>query len=101
MATTAQEIALMKQRMDSFENKLDSLDDKIDLLTAKLLDPDTGFVARVNKNTEGREERESLMPMYNKIIEDFMALQRWKDTVTKALWVLYVAAAGALINLIW
>ncbi len=39
--------------------------------------------------------------MYNKIIEDFMALQRWKDTVTKALWVLYVAAAGTLINLIW
>lgn len=101
MATTAQEIALMKQRMDSFENKLDSLDDKIDLLTAKLLDPDTGFVTRVNKNTEGREERENLMPMYNKIIEDFMALQRWKETVTKALWALYVAAAGAIINLFW
>jgi len=101
MATAAQEIALMKQRMDSFEDKLDSVDSKLDLITKQLLDPDNGFVARVNKNTEGREERENLMPMYNKIIEDFLALQRWKESVTKALWVLYVAAAGAIINLFW
>ena len=54
MATAAQEIALMKQRMDSMEEKLDKMDDKLDMLTKNLLDPDNGVVARVNKNTSAR-----------------------------------------------
>tara|TARA_R100001460_G_scaffold36405_4_gene69876 strand:- start:6634 stop:6885 length:252 start_codon:yes stop_codon:yes gene_type:complete len=53
-ATAAQEIALMKQRMDSMEEKLDKMDDKLDMLTKNLLDPDNGVVSRVNKNTSAR-----------------------------------------------
>ena len=49
--SAAQEIALMKQRMDSMEEKLDKMDDKLDMLTKNLLDPDKGVVSRVNKNT--------------------------------------------------
>ena len=48
MATAAQEIALMKQRINSLEEKIDTLDGKLDLLTVQLLNPDDGFVARVN-----------------------------------------------------
>ena len=54
MATAAQEIALMKQRMDSMEEKLDKMDEKLDMLTKNLLNPDDGVVARVNKNTSAR-----------------------------------------------
>ena len=54
MATTAQEIALMKQRMDSMDDKLDKMDSKLDMLTEKLLNPDNGVVSRVNKNTSAR-----------------------------------------------
>jgi|TARA_R100001198_G_C5199697_1_gene189192 hypothetical protein len=53
-ATAAQEIALMKQRMDSMEEKLDKMDDKLDMLTKNLLDPDNGVVSRVNRNTSAR-----------------------------------------------
>ena len=53
-ATAAQEIALMKQRMDSMEEKLDKMDEKLDMLTKNLLNPDDGVVARVNKNTSAR-----------------------------------------------
>ena len=101
MATTAQEIALMKQRVDSMAEKIDALGAKFDLLTAQLLDPDDGFVARVNKNTSFRESHDKSMPMYNSIIEDFKELQRWKGTVTKALWGLYAAIVGYVIKLIF
>ena len=53
-STAAQEIALMKQRMDSMEDKLDKMDIKLDMLTKNLLDPDNGVVSRVNKNTSAR-----------------------------------------------
>ncbi len=55
MASTAQEIALMKQRMDSMEDKIDGMDEKLDNLTKKLLDPDFGVVSRVNQNTQARK----------------------------------------------
>ena len=94
MATAAQEIALMKQRISSMEDKLDSLDDKLDALTKQLLDPDNGFVVRVNKNTVFRES-------HNEIIEEFKELQRWKSTVSKALWGLYAAIIGYIVKLIF
>lgn len=97
MASTAQEIALMKQRMDSFEEKIDSLDNKIDNLTQQLLNPDDGFVSRVNKNTEARVQRERDMAKYEEIMLEFKEMQRWKDGVNKALWVLYTAIIGSAI----
>ncbi len=74
MATTAQEIALMKQRMDSMDDKLDKMDSKLDMLTEKLLNPDNGVVSRVNKNTSAR-----------------LNMQR-------ALWGLWTVVVGALVT---
>ena len=71
--TTAQEIALMKQRMDSMESKLDKMDKKLDDLTKILLDPDNGVVSRVNKNTSAR------LSMF------------------KALWILWSVVIGSLL----
>tara|TARA_R110000824_G_scaffold289302_3_gene477844 strand:+ start:2679 stop:2987 length:309 start_codon:yes stop_codon:yes gene_type:complete len=101
MATAAQEIVLMKHRIKSMEDKLDSLDKKLDTLAKKLLDPDDGFVVRVNRNTEFRESHDKSMPMYDGIIEDFKELQRWKSTVSKALWGLYAAIIGYIVKLIF
>ena len=75
MATTAEEISLMKQRIDSMEEKLDKMDEKLDMLTEKLLDPDYGVTARVNKNTS------------------------YRKVMTKALWVIYAAVLGLIIKL--
>lgn len=70
--STAQEIALMQQRMDNMEKKLDKMDEKLDSLCKQLLDPDNGVTARVNKNTAARK------------------------LMAKAIWVLYAALAAAL-----
>ena len=101
MATTAQEIALIKQRMRSMEDKLDNLDKKLDALTKQLLDPDNGFVVRVNKNTERMDKRDIELPMWLGNLEQFKQMQRWKSNVTKALWGLYAAVIGYIINLLF
>ena len=67
----AQDIAIMKIRMDSMEDKLKDIDGKLDTLTERLLNPDDGVTARVNQNTHARK------------------------SLAKALWVLYgIVAAG-------
>ncbi len=75
MASTAQEIALMKQKMESMEDKLEGMDDKLDNLTKKLLDPDVGVVSRVNQNTQARK------------------------LITSAMWSLYIIVITALVGL--
>jgi len=69
------EMALMEHRMDSMEEKLDKMDGKLDMLTEKLLDPDNGVVARVNKNTSTRK------------------------IMVKAIWIVYAAIAGLMIKM--
>lgn len=73
----AQDIAIMKLRIDSMEEKLSKIDDKLDMLMEKLLDPDNGVTARVNQNTSARK------------------------AIARALWVLYAIVIGAIAKLIF
>lgn len=101
MATAAQEIALMKKDIETLSEEVKEINNKIDNLTMKLLDPDDGVVSRVNKNTAFRKSHDKEMPAYNVIIDEFRELQRWKSTVTKALWGLYFAVVGYIVKLIF
>jgi len=101
MSTTKQEIALMKKDIESLSQEVKEINQKIDNLTLKLLDPDDGVVSRVNKNTAFRKSHDESMPGYNKIISEFKELQRWKGTVTKALWGLYAAVTAWIVKILF
>jgi hypothetical protein len=73
--TTKEEIIAMKKDITSINGKIDNIDAKLDMLTDKLLNPDTGVTARVNKNTSMRKG------------------------LVKAMWVIYTVTAGALIKI--
>jgi hypothetical protein len=75
MASTNIEIGLMKVRMESMEDKLDRMDAKLDMLTERLLDPDDGVTARVNRNTS------------------------YRKVMSKALWVIYGITIALVIKL--
>ena len=72
-----EDISLMEHRINSMDDKLDKMDGKLDMLTEKLLDPDHGVTARVNRNTTHRK------------------------VMSKALWVIYAVMIGVIIKLIW
>jgi hypothetical protein len=73
--TTKEEIVSMKKDINSINSKMSSIDLKLDMLTEKLLNPDTGVTARVNRNTAMRK------------------------VLVKAMWVIYAVTLGALIKL--
>ena len=101
MATTAQEIALMKKDIETLKEDVKEINDKLDRLMVKLLDPDEGLVVRVNKNTDRLDERDIELPMWLKNLEQFKQMQSWKSNVTKALWGLYFAVIGYIIKLMF
>jgi len=73
--TTNEEIISMKKDISVINEKMDNLDGKLDTLTEKLLNPDKGVAARVNRNTAMRK------------------------VLVKAMWVIYAITLGALVKL--
>ena len=73
--TTREELVSMKKDISSINGKMDSIDSKLDMLTEKLLNPDTGVTARVNRNTAMRK------------------------VLVKAMWVIYGVALAAIIKI--
>jgi hypothetical protein len=73
--TTKEEIVSMKKDISSINEKMDNLDGKLDMLTERLLNPDKGVTARVNRNTSMRK------------------------VLVKAMWMIYAITLGALIKL--
>jgi hypothetical protein len=71
------DISLMEHRMNSMEDKLDKMNGKLDMITERLLDPDSGVTARVNRNTTHRK------------------------LMSKALWVIYAVVIGVVIKIVW
>jgi len=98
MSTTAQEIALMKKDIETLSEEVKELNDKMDTLMIKLLDPDTGIVVRVNKNTDRLDDRDKNMGKWMKDVDDFHQMKKWKGNVTKALWGLYTVIIGWLVK---
>ena len=71
------DISLMEHRMNSMEDKIDKMNDKLDMITERLLDPDSGVAARVNRNTS------------------------YRKVMSKALWVVYTILTGLIIKMFW
>ena len=70
-----EELISMKKDINTMNGKIDKIDSKLDMLTDKLLDPDKGVTARVNRNTAMRK------------------------VLVKAMWVIYTITLGALIKI--
>jgi len=73
--TVKEEIISMKKDITSLNGKMDNIDVKLDKLTEKLLNPDTGVTARVNRNTAMRK------------------------LLVKAMWVIYGITIAAIIKI--
>lgn len=73
--TTKEELIAMKKDITTMDGKIDKIDSKLDMLTDKLLNPDNGVAARVNRNTSMRK------------------------VLVKAMWVIYTITLGAIIKI--
>ena len=94
-------ILLKKSVMDLSEGQ-GALKDTIRDLKKQLLDPDNGVVVRVNRNSDFRKESEQRGPLCQKSFENMEdgvdTILRWKENVTKALWILFTGIAGVILK---
>jgi len=92
--TVNEEIHIMKLKIDTLEEKIDHVNAKLGVITEHLLNPDQGFVSRVNRNTQFRED-------IGPLVKDMYEIRRWKSTVSKVLWIITTGVILGLVKVLF
>ena len=88
------ELKRMEESVRDLRDNYASLKEDVSDIKYTLLNPEDGIIVRVNKNSEWRREREEKQKYYDKIVTDFEKMKDWKESVTKALWIVFTALVG-------
>ena len=80
----------------------DVKDMKEDLTELKytLLNPEDGVIVKTNQNTNFRQKLEANEKDFQASMAEIDDIKRWKDGVTKALWIIFAALAGIVIRML-
>lgn len=88
------ELKRMEETIREMKDNYADMKDDISDIKFTLLNPEDGIIVRVNKNTDWRHEREERQKHYDDILTEFEKMKDWKDSVTKALWIVFTALVG-------
>jgi hypothetical protein len=86
----------LKQMQKDMENLKEDISD----LKYTLLNPDNGVIVNTNKNTEFRQDMQAGERDFQIKLAELSELKRWKDGVSKALWIIFTVLAGLVIRML-
>lgn len=104
--TILSELSYMKNRLPNGELKsliedMKEIKEDVSELKRTLLNPEDGVIVKVNKNTEFRTQKEKKFDIYEERFQTLVELSKWKQDVTRALWVIFSAVVGLVLNSIF
>ena len=99
------EIKHIKSHMPNGELKqmlkeMQSMKDDITELKFTLLNPDNGVIVNTNKNTEYRKELQNNEVDFRNKLAEIEDLKKWKESVTRALWIIFGILATMIIRML-
>ena len=105
LETVLTELSSIKQHMPNGELKqmqkdMENLKTDISDLKHTLLNPDNGVIVNTNKNTDFRKEMQAGERDFQNKLAELEDLKRWKDGVSKALWIIFGILAGLIIRML-
>lgn len=113
MEKILEELALMKAKLPNGELKViqttindlktsqDSMKSDLSEMKKRLLDPENGVVVKLNQHTQYISDKKELEDYYDDIIDEHKDLLAWKNTMTKAMWIVFTAIVGILTKLMF
>ena len=99
------ELSSIKQHMPNGELKqmqrdMENLKEDMSDLKFTLLNPDNGVIVNTNKNTDFRKGMQAGERDFQLKLVELEELKRWKDGVSKALWIIFTVLAGLIIRML-
>ena len=90
------ELKRMEESIHEMKEDYSELKSDMSDIKFTLLNPENGVIVRVNKNTDFRLDREEKQDYYDGILAEFEKIKDWKESVTKALWILFTSLVGVV-----
>ena len=95
------ELKVLQTSIDDLKHSQDSIKSDVSELKKKLLDPDSGVVVRLNQNTQYIQDKKEMEDYYDEIIDQHRDLLSWKNSMTKAMWIVFTAIVGILTKMMF
>lgn len=95
------ELKILQTSIDDLKHSQDSIKSDVSELKKKLLDPESGVVVRLNQNTQYIQDKKEMEDYYEEIIDQHKELLSFKNTMTKAMWIVFTALVGILTKMMF
>lgn len=86
--------------LKQMQKDMQDLKEDISDMKYTLLNPDNGVIVNTNKNTEFRQQLQSNQKEFDEKMLEVESIKRWKEGVTRALWIIFGALATIIIRMI-
>jgi|TARA_B110000908_G_scaffold23389_1_gene26638 hypothetical protein len=80
--------------LKSMQSDMKTLKEDVSDLKYTLLNPEDGVIVKTNTNSQFRRKMETGEKEFTSKMIEVQDLKRWKDTVSKALWIIFGILAG-------
>jgi hypothetical protein len=95
------ELEIIKQSILTLGEDQKSIKEDLEYFKKRLFNPDDGVIVRINKNTDSISRFEDSVDDIPDLKNKIDNLDKWKDGVSKALWIVYTSLVGIIISLIF
>ena len=95
------ELKVIQSSIEELKHSQADIKSDVSEMKRRLLDPETGIVVRLNQNTQYIEDKKELEDYYEEIIDQHKELLSFKNTMTKAMWIVFTALVGILTKMMF
>jgi hypothetical protein len=95
------ELKVIQSSIEELKHSQADIKSDVSEMKRRLLDPETGIVVRLNQNTQYIEDKKELEDYYEEIIDEHKELLSFKNTMTKAMWIVFTSLVGILTKMMF
>lgn len=95
------ELKVIQSSIEDLKESQSDMKDDVSELKKRLLDPETGIIVRLNQNSKYIQDKQNLEDYYDEIIDQHKDLLSWKNSMTKAMWIVFTALVGILTKMMF
>jgi hypothetical protein len=95
------ELEVIKQSQLKLGEDQKTIKEDLEYFKKRLFNPDDGVIVRINKNTDSIARFEEAFDEIPDLRNKLENLDKWKEGVSKALWIVYTSIVGIILSLIF
>ena len=95
------ELKIIQKSIEDLRDSQSDIRSDVSEMKRRLLDPENGIIVRLNENTKYIKNKQELENYYDEIIDQHKELLSWKNTMTKAMWIVFTSLVGIIAKMMF